>query len=117
LTEDIQRCFDLSRCDGLQSLHLNDEDTFDYGMSEGHIPVLLSKIISLRIEELFINISDASAIKPEVWTKIDLQLDQPQFSNLQQLNFSLNAVRRAKDIGFVKDRLPLCATRGILRFR
>jgi hypothetical protein len=85
-------------------------------MRGGHIPVVLSKITSLQVEDLSIGISDASAIGPDVWTKIDLQLDHPQFSNLRRLNFSLDADRRAEDIGFIQNRLPSCDTRGIIRF-
>jgi hypothetical protein len=114
MTEDIQKCFDLSHNDTLHSLHLNDQGAVVDESLGGHIPMLLSQITSL--EELFIDISDASAIGSKVWTKIDLQLDHPRLSNLRRLNFTLDADRRAKDIGFIKGRLPLCTARGIVRF-
>jgi hypothetical protein len=78
--------------------------------------VLLSRITSLQVEELFINISEASAMEFEVWAKIDLQLDRPQFSNLRRLKFSFDFGWRAGDIRFIKDRLPLCTTRRIILF-
>jgi hypothetical protein len=77
-----------------------------------HIPVLLSQIMSL--EELSIRILYASDIEPEVWNSIDQQVDRLYFLNLQRLNISLG--RPSAKEGYVKEMLPLCATRGILRF-
>lgn len=80
----------------------------------GHIPVLLSQIVSL--EELSINFSYASVIEPEVWINIDRQLGRLQLSNLRRLNVVLNPNLGANDEAFIEEKLTSCDGRGIIRF-
>jgi hypothetical protein len=118
VADEIQKFFDLGQNSRLESLHLTDV-AFSFCNAGAravgsHIPVFLSQITSLQ--ELYIDISHASAIKPGVWTDIDEQLNRPQFSNLRLVKFKLNPARRVEDSELVKDNLPLSAARSIFRF-
>lgn len=118
MAEQIRKFFDLGQNSRLESLHLTDVAfSFCSAGARGvgsHIPVFLSQITSLQ--ELYFDISHASAIEPEVWSDIDQQLNRPQFSNLRLVKFKLDPARRVVDSELVTDNLPLSAARGIFRF-
>jgi hypothetical protein len=115
-TEKFLEYFNLSQNNALESLYIDDLATFgDYDDEEigCHIPVLLTQITSLQ--ELTIEFSDTLVIESNIWNTIDRQADR---LNLQRFNIGLswNISGKLKEIECVKEHLPLCVARGILRF-
>jgi hypothetical protein len=74
--------------------------------SGGHIPALIGKIVSWRMEEIKIG-SEIESVDADVWAEVDQHLNRPQFERLQRLVIRVRTHRMTELEGTIQGYLPI----------